>query len=185
MQLPHGGMRSSLSYLPILWGRAASGETSGASMVPDGKLWHFHRQLQAATNAVCMCSTPQMMLPANEMFKGAKGVGHPTPIGFSFLSASLNSQPQSSPPSPSTELATCGVINAGKGEACAHSHPLGTRCSAQSERKHTDPSPKLSSGSSETQHIHGQLLPVLMHRTEVFSRAMPWPRSGIAAPTGV
>lgn len=102
MQLPHGGMRSSLSYLPTLWGRAASSETSGASMVPDGKLWHFHTHLQAATNTVCMCSTPQTMLPANEMFKREKGVGHPTPIGFSFLSASLNSQPQSSPPLPST-----------------------------------------------------------------------------------
>lgn len=69
MQLPHGGMRSSLSYLPTLWGRAASSGTSGASAVPDGKLWHFHRHLQAATDAVCMGSTPQTTLPANEMFK--------------------------------------------------------------------------------------------------------------------
>lgn len=102
VRLPHGGMRSSLSDLPTLWGRAASGGTSEASVVPDGKLWHFHRHLQAAPDAVCMCSTPRTMLPANEMFKREERIGHPTPIGFSFLSASLNSQPQSSPPSPST-----------------------------------------------------------------------------------
>lgn len=69
MQLPHGGMRSSLSYLLTLWGRAVSGGTSGASMVPDGKLWHFHRHLRAATNVIRMGKMPQTMLPANEMFK--------------------------------------------------------------------------------------------------------------------
>lgn len=102
MQPPHGGMKSSLSYLLALWGRAASSGTSRASVVPDGKLWHFHRHLQAATNAVRMCSTPQTMLRANEMFKTEKGAGHPVPIRFSSPSASLNSQPQSSPPSPSS-----------------------------------------------------------------------------------
>lgn len=35
----------------------------------------------------------------------------------------------------------------------AGSHPFGTRCSAPSERKRTDPSPKLSSGNTKTQHI--------------------------------
>lgn len=75
MQPPHGGMRSSLSYLLALWGRAESSGTSGASVVPDGKLWHFHRHLQAATNAVRLCSVPQTMLRANEMFKTEKRVG--------------------------------------------------------------------------------------------------------------
>lgn len=74
MQPPHGGMRSSLSYLLALWGRAESSGTSGASVVPDGKLWHFHRHLQAATNAVRMCSVPQTMLCANETFKTEKRV---------------------------------------------------------------------------------------------------------------
>lgn len=102
MQPPHGGMRSSLSYLLALWGRAASAGTSGASVVPDGKLWHFHRHLQAATNAVRMRSTPQTMLRANETFETEKGVGHSIPLRFSSPAASLNSQPQRSPPSPSS-----------------------------------------------------------------------------------
>lgn len=102
MQPPHGGMKSSLSYLLALWGRAASSGTSGASVVPDGKLWHVHRHLQAATKAVRMCSIPQTMLRANEMFKTEKGAGHSVPIRFSSPSASLNLQPQSSPPSPSS-----------------------------------------------------------------------------------
>lgn len=74
MQPPHGGMRSSLSYLLALWGRAVSGGTSEAGVVPDGRLWHFYRHLQAATNTVRMCSIPQTMLRANEMFKTEKGV---------------------------------------------------------------------------------------------------------------
>lgn len=96
-QLTHGGMRSSLSYLPTLWWRTASGGTSEASVVPDGKVWHFHRHLQAATDTVCTCSPPQAMLPADEMFKREKGDGHAAPIGFSFLSVSLNSHPRQAP----------------------------------------------------------------------------------------
>lgn len=100
-QLLQGALRSSLSYLPALWGRRASGGTLGASMAADGKFWHFHGHLRAVWGGLWVCSTAQVQLPAKERLRREMHLGSLLlPLGLTLLAAPLSSQAQSPLPSP-------------------------------------------------------------------------------------
>lgn len=74
-------------------------------MAPQGPAWYQMAKSGISTGISrllptrCVCAArPRQCSLANEMLKSEKGAGHPTPIGFRFLSAPLHSQPQSSHP---------------------------------------------------------------------------------------